>query len=402
MDNITSEPWRTDGTPEGTFQLRDINPGGYSTPRFFPAAGGTVFFSADDGVHGRELWKTDGTPEGTQLVKDIWPGSTGSALEYSTSAILNGQLFFTAQTSANGFEPWISDGTEAGTMMLKDVFPGSASANLARLTIFKGTAYFEAFDGGAYDIWKTDGTPAGTAKAGLPGLTGALAAAAGPWLLYQSGTELWRTDGTTEGTAKLADAKMERAGQPAPIEINGLVFFTAFQNDSGWELWKTDGTPEGTLQVKDIHPGPESSYPRALTSKDGLLFFIAQDPEHGHELWRSDGTSPGTWLVKDLSPGPGSSFSWFVNPNHRTHLESFITANDTLWFAADDGVHGTEPWKSDGTEAGTLLMQDLNPGIATSMTSSAFIGDRLWLNADGFVYFSAFDGETRGLFRMKF
>jgi len=34
---------------------------------------GTLFFAADDGMTGRELWKTDGTPEGTVLVKDINP-----------------------------------------------------------------------------------------------------------------------------------------------------------------------------------------------------------------------------------------------------------------------------------------------------------------------------------------
>ena len=44
-----------------------------SRPSGFAGVGGTLFFTADDGIHGRELWKSDGTKAGTVLVKDIDP-----------------------------------------------------------------------------------------------------------------------------------------------------------------------------------------------------------------------------------------------------------------------------------------------------------------------------------------
>ena len=44
-----------------------------SDPSSLTGVGGTLFFTADDGIHGRELWKSDGTKAGTVLVKDIDP-----------------------------------------------------------------------------------------------------------------------------------------------------------------------------------------------------------------------------------------------------------------------------------------------------------------------------------------
>ena len=85
---------------------------------------GTVFFSADDGEHGRELWRTDGTEEGTQLVKDIGEGESygyprGAYLQNLTE--VDGTLFFTADDGESGPELWKSDGTEAGTVQVRDI-----------------------------------------------------------------------------------------------------------------------------------------------------------------------------------------------------------------------------------------------------------------------------------------
>src|SRR3954470_23549626 len=86
------ELWITDGTTEGTQLLSDINPSGSSNPGsfYFQSEGGNIvsipadlaalddgraLFDADDGTHGVEPWVTDGTPEGTYLVADINPSS---------------------------------------------------------------------------------------------------------------------------------------------------------------------------------------------------------------------------------------------------------------------------------------------------------------------------------------
>jgi ELWxxDGT repeat protein len=43
-----------------------------------------------------------------------------------------------------------------------------------------------------------------------------------------------------------------------------------------------------------------------------------------------------------------------------------MVSNGTLYFIADDGVSGEELWKTDGTDAGTVLVKDINPGAGGS------------------------------------
>ena len=72
--------WKSDGTTNGTVQLKDINPGGHNIYLFrhFVNANGTLLFSFYDDENGYELWKSTGTTAGTTIVRDINPGIYGS------------------------------------------------------------------------------------------------------------------------------------------------------------------------------------------------------------------------------------------------------------------------------------------------------------------------------------
>ena len=81
------ELWRSDGTPLGTYQLKDINPSGSSSPGLFLEFNGFVYFLASESVHGREIWRTDGTASGTVLAIEFISGLGSGQVGRLTNAM---------------------------------------------------------------------------------------------------------------------------------------------------------------------------------------------------------------------------------------------------------------------------------------------------------------------------
>ena len=173
------------------------------------------------------------------------------------------------------------------------------------------------------------------------------------------------------------------------LNAGSEVYFNASDSVHGTELWKSDGAGVGTVVVKDIIPGPAPSSPGYLTSLNGSVYFTAEDDVHGCQLWKSDGTEAGTVMVKDINPGAGSS----LDPTfHDWLVPQFGGANGLLYFVADDGTHGPELWRTDGTEAGTLLMGDIYPGPRPNFPPGAIgIYPRNLTALSGTMYFTAND-----------
>jgi len=273
---------------------------------------------------------TPATAQPATILKDIaTTGVNTLAINPTDFAELDGALYFFANDGIDGRELWRTDGTEAGTWRVRDICPGQCSATFAtELVIFQGALYFQADDGvHGRELWRTDGTPAGTELAVdvVPG--------------FESSTPRWLT------------------------VLGDKLLFVARSAD-GWEPWVTDGTPGGTVELADINPGAADSWPASFVVWNGAAWFVADDPAHGEELWTTDGTPGGTHLVRDIQPGPSGSLLSDQAP--WTHFYTPTPVGDVLVFPADDGAHGWEPWATDGTAAGTALLADLEPGSGDS------------------------------------
>ncbi|MBL9161163.1 MAG: hypothetical protein JNL18_00315 [Planctomycetaceae bacterium] len=379
--------WRSDGTSNGTFRLKDAS----STTRLVDVAG-TLFFAGRSAANGQELWRSDGTIEGTRMVKDIRFSTPTDTLGSNPSSLtdVNGVVYFSARGNTGGYELWKSDGTEAGTTMVKDIRAGSASSSPTLLTNVGGVLYFRANDGvSGIELWKSDGTANGTQIvadifAGPSSSNPDKLVDAGGRLFFEAtdgapGAKIWLSDGNSDSVTLI---KTLNNPNPSAIAIswisfvNNIVYFSGNDGSHGVELWTTDGSQEGTVPLLRTTDGSKGSGPGRPIEANGTTYFSLSNGQIGRELWKTDGTSAGTTLVADVLTGQEpSSPSW-------------LTALDgKLFFAANDGSHGSELWSTDGTATGTTLVRDIRRGTHSSNASNA-------INIDGVIYFTANDGAT--------
>ncbi len=228
-------------------------------------------------------------------------------------------VFFSAADGQNGYELWKSDGTANGTVLVKTFCQEAlvpipsiwlmlgASCCFELTTAIRDMNCFRPMARPPVPYWSRTFA----AFRLVPDQPSRLERQCDPTANSGGiGRELWKSDGTKNGTTLLKDIYPGgTSSSPSELIKSGsYVYFRATDRSSGSELWRTDGTTAGTVQVSDIRSGLYGSYPQQLTDVGGTLFFVARGTNptdgssSGYELWKTDGTQAGTVLVKDITP----------------------------------------------------------------------------------------------------
>ncbi|QRN95204.1 hypothetical protein JRI60_39995 [Archangium violaceum] len=448
----------------GTARLvKDIFPPVLGPPWFGPfpesltAFRGKLYFAANFEDGRRELWKSDGTSVGTVPVKKFPPLSGFSFPNSLTELTPRGsRLFFVVSDEEHGRELWVSDGSTGGTRLVKDIAPGSADASPFNLKLVGDTLLFLRVVPATpstperTELWKSDGTEAGTVRVKDLGPESSLIFSqtiVGDTLFFvlsdpEHGSELWKTDGTEAGTGLVRDIR-PGADSSFPFHLTAVgpyVFFTVTTETNGSELWRSDGTPAGTVRVETLSPGPESFNPRLLGPIGNCLYLTLSDPsDHRLRLYklkvdeaggvsrRLVSTLPNPFAdqpdsdpfittftvagrklffamaISSSGPAPRDAQLWVTDgTGSGTRLlhqplslfdefgTTLHTLDDRVLFSGADDTRGLELWVSDGTVAGTRLLQELAPGGASSFPQAfTRVGTKLFFVANDAVH----DGE---------
>ena len=287
-------------------------------------------------------------------------GTRSQVLPLSTTAA-------DSMASGAGNELWRTDGTTAGTLRIDDVFRGSQGSDPAFLSSFGDYLYFAATNA-------------------------------------EEGRELWRTKGSSVGGAEMValagTSKLGKKGiypgatssNPTELTVaDNYLFFAATDPYRGRELWfhhfagglfSEDLFNPGQLSFLDLVPGAMGSQPQGMCSSGGALpvLFQATTADSGAELWITDGTTAGTKMVRDICPGSTGS--------HPRYITWFRGA---FYFQASDCVLGAELWTSDGTRGGTHIVKDIRPGVPDSAAAYLTVMPSL-LDGKDYLFFAASDG----------
>ncbi len=302
-------------------------------------------------------------------------------------AVFNGEIYFEADEGGDLGDELYRISTDGSVALFKDInqdtLDTSPNSDPSNFIEYNGKLYFNANDGDKTghdkELWVTDGTAENTymvmdiQEGENKGSNPQQMFVFNDKLYFQandgSSTQWWRIDGDNvpEKITDLKDGGFATPMNPIVDETNNITYFQANNGKNELHILKADET----VEIIDINPSNHGYTGSQAILFNGKLLFQGDNGNDGDELWISDGTEAGTSMLVDINVGSGNG-----DP------AEFTILGDKVYFFADNG-NGDQLYVSDGTAEGTTMVVEPVPGDDGQV-------DNLFAY-NGKLYFSAVD-----------
>lgn len=397
-NGLGTQLWKSDGTTDGTFLFKEVN--GFHSPNY--QGGNIIYGTATDSYfvfiaydydsssnqYIEKLWKSDGTIEGTTNLKDLHP-----TLSFSTNNFnhIHDKVYFSTYNNTHyppRRELWVTDGTTTNTKLITDEFRDYIDFEGADENVFL-KAQVE------YDDWKVLRIDAENNSSIF--LENIINAERGFKVFndeiyfsfdydyfknfHPNGGELWKSDFSGENPTLDKDINLSAPSYPRNFaEVNGKTIFSG-QDSSTSGLFITDGTLEGTEFIKKIGIKSTDTGKTQFFKVGNDYYFRGEShypdfPPYTFHLYKTDGTTDGTALVSDKIH--------MADEHSSINKDIFEELNGKLYFLTkNENTSSTthnELWVSDGTETGTLKVYDFpnDPSKRTKISSMKKFGNYIY------------------------
>ena len=325
-------------------------------------------------------------------------------------------------------------------VLVKDINPGREGSFFRELIEFQNNVWFSGWNGEEWELWKSDGTEAGTIMLDVATEIPTSSQpeqlkVVGEQLYFEAWSNNWRdgrelmvSGGTLGDTKVIEDINAgSHSAKPRDLtEYDYNLYFSAvdygFINEKGRHLWSSNGNSTRKISDDYILHSKLDADESLMTVFNGELYFVAETLFDGTSLWKYDGSTISpvfdarpesvedskidnfqisgnhlfftaesedtgrelyatdgatAQLVKDIKINSSSAV-------HHSNPNDLVDINGRLYFSAQDSAHGRELWRSDGTEEGTRLIADIRPN-----SRSTVWGPKYLTNANGNLFFSS-------------
>ncbi|HWU52849.1 MAG TPA: hypothetical protein VN153_08530 [Tahibacter sp.] len=268
-----------------------LSPPGTALSAFRPVGqvGGAAVFNAGGGI-----WRSNGTVPGTfRLLSDRYGRGAPDGPDRPVAAQVLGDSLYFISCGAGSCDLTATDGSVNGTRF---VYPVSTSSSVTGIVAVGGRLVFGLRLLGQMQLWQL---------------------------------QLWSSDGTAAGTTLLRAGNVY--GDSSLVAAGGYAHaVSTCDGYCGAFYLVTDGTPAGTVSVTAAMPGGAIPVPGVLAplGGQGVVFTCAAG---GFMLCLSDPAGTAMQILPiSLLANPGFSL--------------IGTTPTAVYFLADDGHHGREPW----------------------------------------------------------